>query len=108
MFIRRLHEEEFIRKTFLNETSYKNKYENTKFQTSDDLDFEAGILKAGTYALFATPNADHWILEFYSDTTNWGMPEKWDEQKVALRLKAAIEKPRMTVENLTIGIEKME
>jgi hypothetical protein len=82
--------------------------ENTKFQTSDDLDFETGILKAGTYALFATPNADYWILEFYSDTTNWGMPEKWDEQKVALRLKAAIEKPRMTIENLTIGIEKME
>jgi len=82
--------------------------ENTKFQTSDDLNFEAGILKAGTYALFATPNVDHWTLEFYSDTSNWGMPEKWDQQKVALILRSGIEKPRMTVENLTIGIENME
>lgn len=82
--------------------------ENTKFQTTDDLIFETGILKAGTYSLFATPNSDSWILEFYTDTTNWGLPEKWDEQKVALRVRSIIEKPRMTAENLTIGIEKME
>jgi hypothetical protein len=82
--------------------------ENTKIQTSDDLNFETGILRAGTYALYAIPNVDHWTLEFYSDTTNWGMPEKWDEQKVVLILRSGLEKPRMTVENLTIGIEKME
>jgi len=34
--------------------------------------------------------------------------EKWDEQKVVLILRSGLEKPRMTVENLTIGIEKME
>jgi hypothetical protein len=82
--------------------------ENTKFQTSDDLNFETGLLKKGTYAIYATPNNDHWLIEFYSDTTNWGLPETWDEQKVVLRLKAGLEKPRMTAENLTIGIEKME
>ena len=82
--------------------------ENTKFQTTDDLSFEGGTLKKGTYALYAIPNKDNWTLEFYADTTNWGMPDKWDEQKVVLRLKSGIEKPIMTTENLTIGIEKME
>jgi hypothetical protein len=82
--------------------------ENTKFRTSDDLNFESGILKAGTYALYATPFVDHWELEFYTDTTNWGMPEKWEDVKVALKLRAGLEKPRTTAENLTIGIEKME
>jgi len=82
--------------------------ENTKFRTNDDLTFSSGVLKAGTYSLFATPNIDHWVLEFYSDTTNWGLPEKWDESKVVLILKTGLEKPRMTTENLTISIENME
>lgn len=82
--------------------------ENTKFRANDDLTFSSGVLKAGTYSLFATPNIDHWVLEFYSDTTNWGLPEKWDESKVVLILKTGLEKPRMATENLTISIENME
>lgn len=82
--------------------------ENTKFRTNDDLTFSSGILKAGTYSMFATPNADHWVVEFYSDTSNWGLPEKWDDTKVVLILKSSLEKPRITAENLTISIENME
>ena len=55
--------------------------ENTKITNSDILIFGSDTLKAGTYAIFARPNMDSWEVIFYTETTNWGLPEKWDESK---------------------------
>jgi hypothetical protein len=65
-------------------------------------------LQAGTYALFATPNKSAWTIDFYTETTNWGLPEKWEDSKVALSVSANVEKLPMLSENLTISIENME
>ena len=82
--------------------------ENTKITTSDVLIFSSGILKAGTYAIFATPKADSWEIDFYTDTTNWGLPEKWEKEKVALTVTAKVKKMPAVTENLTIAIDGME
>jgi hypothetical protein len=82
--------------------------ENTKIKTSDVLIFSSGILKAGTYAIFATPKADSWEIDFYTDTTNWGLPEKWETEKVALTVSAKVAKMPVVTENLTISIDGME
>jgi hypothetical protein len=82
--------------------------ENTKIKTSDVLIFSSGILKAGTYAIFATPKADSWEIDFYTDTTNWGLPEKWETEKVALTVSAKVSKMPVVTENLTISIDGME
>jgi hypothetical protein len=82
--------------------------ENTKIKTSDVLIFSSGILKAGTYAIFATPKADSWEIDFYTDTTNWGLPEKWETEKVALTVSAKVTKMPVVTENLTISIDGME
>ena len=82
--------------------------ENTKITTSDVLIFGSDTLQAGTYALFATPNQDSWIIDFYTETTNWGLPEKWETSKVALTVNAKVKKMPMVTENLTISIDNME
>ena len=82
--------------------------ENTKITTSDVLIFGSDTLQAGTYALFATPNQDSWAIDFYTETTNWGLPEKWETSKVALTVNAKVKKMPMVTENLSISIDNME
>ncbi|WP_430406581.1 DUF2911 domain-containing protein [Fluviicola sp.] len=82
--------------------------ENTKFTNSDVLIFGKDSLKPGTYALFTKPTKDSWELIFYTDTDNWGTPEKWDDKKVALKVSS---KPMMlkdAVETFTISIDGLE
>jgi tetratricopeptide (TPR) repeat protein len=59
--------------------------ENTKFTCSDALVFGTDTLRAGTYALFTKPTASNWEIYFYTETSNWGLPETWDASKVALK-----------------------
>lgn len=82
--------------------------ENAKITTSDALIFGKDTLKAGTYAIFTKPNKTNWEIYFYTDYSNWGTPENWDEKKVALKTTAAVSKLTETVENFTIGFDKME
>jgi hypothetical protein len=82
--------------------------ENAKITTSDPLIFGKDTLKAGTYAIFTKPGQTNWEVFFYSDYSNWGTPENWDEKKVALKTTAAVSKLSETVEHFTIGFDKME
>ena len=82
--------------------------ENTKISTSENLIFGKDTLKIGTYALYAKPTKEIWELYFYSETTNWGMPEKWDDAKVVLRLSSEVKKQDNIVENLTISLDNLQ
>jgi len=57
---------------------------NTTVTFSEDVVIKGTTLKKGKYALFTTPKADMWEVIFYTDTDNWGTPENWDVNKVAL------------------------
>ena len=78
---------------------------NTKITFSDDVMVGGKILKAGEYAIYATPNEKTWDIMFYSDATNWGNPEKWDDSKVAAKVSAEVHPLPMTIEtfNMTFG-----
>ncbi|MFY7668079.1 MAG: DUF2911 domain-containing protein [Crocinitomicaceae bacterium] len=82
--------------------------ENTKITSSDALIFGKDTLKAGTYAIFTKPNKENWEVYFYTETTNWGTPEKWDEQKVALKLTSPVVAINDVVENLTISLDNLQ
>jgi len=92
----------------LNEVWRTGANENTKITTSDLLIFGKDTLKAGTYAIFTKPAVDSWELIFYTDVTNWGTPEKWEENKVALRTKAAVTTLPSVVETFTISLDNLE
>lgn len=82
--------------------------ESTKLTCTDALIFGKDTLKAGTYAVYAKPSETTWQLAFYTEYGNWGMPEKWDESKVALTLKSSVINRQENVENLTIDINNIE
>lgn len=82
--------------------------ENTTIQFSDDVVINGAPLKKGKYALYITPKTDEWTIFFYTDTNNWGNPEKWDDAKVALKATAKTELSNRNLETFTIGISNTE
>lgn len=82
--------------------------QNSMVSFSEDVVIKGNTLKKGKYAIFTTPKADMWEVVFYADTDNWGTPDKWDENKVALRtnvdpiaLGNHVETFTITINNLT-------
>lgn len=82
--------------------------ENTKFTNSDVLIFGKDSLKPGTYALYTKPTKESWDLIFYTNTDNWGTPEKWDDKKVALKVSSKATASKDVVETFTISIDGLE
>ncbi len=80
---------------------------NTKISFSDDVVIEGKTLKAGDYAIFTKPNKDSWEVIFYSDATNWGTPQEWDESKVAATVSAKVYKMPMKIETLTMTFDDL-
>lgn len=81
---------------------------NTTISFSDDVVINGATLKKGKYALYVSPKADEWEIFFYTDTNNWGNPEKWDETKVALSTKVKTELLNRPVETFTIGLDAVD
>lgn len=82
--------------------------ENSTISFSEDVTINGKILSKGKYALFTTPKADTWEIIFYSVTDNWGIPEVWDETKVALKANAVPEMTDRNVESFTISINNLD
>lgn len=81
--------------------------ENTTITFSDDVTIKGKLLKKGKYAIFTTPNSDTWEIIFYSDTDNWGIPENWNENKVAFKTNIDVIPLQNTLETFTIGINNL-
>ncbi|OBX21292.1 MULTISPECIES: DUF2911 domain-containing protein [Bizionia] len=81
---------------------------NTIITFSDPVTINEYKLKAGSYAIFAKPGESMWEVYFYSDTNNWGTPEKWDESQVAAIAKVKVEPIPFTVETFTIDINNIQ
>ncbi|HMI08344.1 MAG TPA: DUF2911 domain-containing protein [Flavobacterium sp.] len=81
---------------------------NTTISFSEDVVIGGKTLAKGKYALYTTPKADNWEVIFYSDSDNWGTPEEFKEEKVALRANAKPEALNRNVESFTIGINGLD
>lgn len=81
--------------------------QNSMVSFSEDVVITGKTLKKGKYALFITPKADSWDIMFYTDTDNWGLPENWDENKVAVRATVKPVALATNVETFTIGINNI-
>ncbi|MFC2109752.1 DUF2911 domain-containing protein [Bacteroidota bacterium] len=82
---------------------------NTTITFSTDVKFGEKTVKKGAYALFTIPNKNSWEIILYADTSNWGTPasDKWNEDKVALKLKAAPMDIPFSVDSFTIDINSI-
>lgn len=81
---------------------------NTTITFSEDVTIDGKTLKKGKYALYTLPKADSWDVIFYADTDNWGLPENWDDAKVALRTTVKPETLNRKVETFTIGVNSVD
>jgi hypothetical protein len=77
---------------------------NSTVSFSEDVIINGATLKKGKYALFTTPKADMWEVVFYTDTDNWGTPEVWDANKVAVLVNVDPVALNNAVESLTISV----
>ncbi|WMI70107.1 DUF2911 domain-containing protein [Mangrovimonas sp. YM274] len=80
---------------------------NSIITFSDDVTFGTQTVKAGSYAIFTKPGKSLWEVYLYSDTENWGTPQKWDESKVVAIIKAKAYPMTFNVESFTFDINNI-
>lgn len=80
---------------------------NTIIDFSDDVIIDGQNLKAGKYAIFTTPEENHWEIYFYKETDNWGNQVKWDETKVAAKTMAKVQHINHSQETFAIGLDNL-
>jgi hypothetical protein len=81
--------------------------QNTKITFNTSVNVGTTTLKAGTYAMYAIPNATTWEVIFYSDATNGGLPAKWDDSKVVAKTNVEIYPLPMNIETFTISFDDL-
>ena len=81
---------------------------NSTIEFSDDVKIEGQTVKAGKYAIFTKPSKKSWEVYFYTETENWGLPEKWDDAKVAAKVTAKVHHLPMEVETFSISIDDIK
>lgn len=77
---------------------------NTIITFGTDVVIGGKTLPKGEYALFVAPKPDSWDVYFYTDTNNWGLPEKWNEEKIAVKTTVKPITLSNFVETFTVGI----
>jgi hypothetical protein len=80
---------------------------NSTVSFSDDVVINGTTVKKGKYAIFTLPKADMWEVILYTSTDNWGLPENYDVNKVAVSLNVDPVMLNNTVETFTIGINNV-
>ncbi len=82
--------------------------ENAKITFSDNVEFGGTQVKAGTYAVYTKPGKSQWEIVLYSDTNNWGTPEKWEESKVVAKAMVKPMMLNMAQESFTMAINELK
>ncbi len=80
---------------------------NTKITFGDDVMVGGKTLKAGSYAIYTIPNKDSWEILFYSDANNGGVPQNWDDAKVAAKVSAQVYPMPIAIESFTITFDDL-
>lgn len=80
---------------------------NTLIDFSDDVVIDGQKLEAGKYAIFTTPQENHWEIYFYRETSNWGNQVEWDDTKVAAKTTAKVKHVDHTQETFSIALDNL-
>lgn len=80
---------------------------NTMISFDTDITIQGQELAAGNYAVFTKPSKDQWVVYLYEDTENWGVPEKWEADKVVATLTVPVESTDEKTETFTISFSDL-
>ena len=79
----------------------------TKITFSDDITFAGQAVEAGTYAIFAKPGKSSWDVYLYTEHEGSGVPQDWDDSKVAAKTTVEAQPIPFVVETFTIDINSI-
>jgi len=80
---------------------------NTKITFSEKVKIGATTLESGTYALFTKPTSTTWTVYFYTDTSNWNVPDSIATNKIAAQIIVPSIQLNRTIESLTLSIDNL-
>lgn len=80
---------------------------NTKISFNEPVTIGKVKLAPGTYAIYAIPNASQWEVIFYKETSNFGLPEEWDESLVVVRVKGDVMTLPISYDTFTISLDSI-
>ena len=83
-----------------------NKNTTLTFDTS--INFGGKDVKAGTYSMYAVPGEKEWTVTLYDLKEGWGLPEKWEDDKVVVEVKVPVTKTKQAVETFTISFDNLD
>lgn len=83
-----------------------NKNSTISFNTV--INFGGVDVKPGKYAMYAVPEEGEWKITLYNETSNWGLPRKWEDSKVVAEVKVPVQKNENAVETFTISFANLD
>jgi len=81
--------------------------ENSVISFNTSVTIDGKSIPAGKYSIYTIPSKDTWEFILYSDSNNWGLPNKWDETKIVLSHKVYPHKLSKKVETFNISFDKL-
>lgn len=82
-----------------------NKNSTLSFNTA--INFGGVDVKPGKYSMYAVPGEGEWKITLYNETSNWGLPRKWEDSKVVAEVKVPVQKNEKSVETFTISFANL-
>ncbi|WP_224491059.1 DUF2911 domain-containing protein [Robertkochia flava] len=76
---------------------------NTVVKFEHDVKVGGKEVKAGSYAVYTIPGENSWEIMLYNDTSNWGVPQEWDDSKVVAKVTSETMTLPFDVETFSIG-----
>ena len=78
--------------------------ETTEIKLFRDVTFGDKVVKAGTYSLYAIPNATEWTIIFNAKLDTWGSYE-YDETKDVVRVTVPVGKTDAELESFSMSFD---
>ena len=79
----------------------------TKITFSTDVTVDGQTLKAGSYAVYTKPNEKSWEVYFYTEANGGGLPQQWDDSKIAAQTSAEVYTMPMKIETYTMTFDDL-
>jgi len=80
---------------------------NSKIQFSHPVFIEGQKLEKGTYAILTKPSETNWDVYFYSDTTNWEVPDPWVDSLVMAHVVVPSETSPELVQSMKFSFDDL-
>ncbi len=79
----------------------------TKITFSTDVTVDGQVLKAGSYAVYTKPTKTSWEVYFYTEADGGGLPQTWDDTKVAAKTTVSPIQMPVNIESFTMTFDDL-